>query len=226
MKSKILSLIFIFIIIVILLAFCFYKQHQSHVDTLYKLKKTNDNKIETLKSEYEEKIDKEKEIYDSVIIDKESQIMEKVSEINDLQWKLAKYIDYLGVKKNKDNIIKEIETAPNFVVTAYDLSIQSCGKPFSSRAYGITASGKSLKGLDLRTASTISTDPKVIPLGSIVYLWFEKAKEYNGLYISNDTGSAIKGNKIDLFFGDFKSESPSSQALAFGKQKAKVIFLE
>ena len=38
---------------------------------------------------------------------------------------------------------------------------------------------------------TIAVDPTVIPLGSEV--------EINGqIYIAEDTGSAIKGNKIDL----------------------------
>jgi 3D (Asp-Asp-Asp) domain-containing protein len=118
-----------------------------------------------------------------------------------------------------------LNNSPDFIITAYDLSVASCGKLVSDRGYGITANGKSLKGLDLRTASTISTDTSIIPLGSIVYLYFnnETAKKYNGLYISNDTGSAIKGNRIDLFFGDEKS---SRNALNFGRQLAKVILIE
>ena len=49
---------------------------------------------------------------------------------------------------------------------------------------------------------------------------------YNGLYISQDTGSAIKGNKIDLFFGDKNSEKPSQEAMNFGVQSAKVVVIE
>lgn len=44
-----------------------------------------------------------------------------------------------------------------------------------------------------RTDKTIAVDPKIIPLHSIVYI------EDLGYYVAEDTGSAIKGNKIDIF---------------------------
>lgn len=46
-----------------------------------------------------------------------------------------------------------------------------------------------------RTDKTIAVDPRVIPLHSIVYI------EGLGYYVAEDTGSAIKGNKIDIFVG-------------------------
>ena len=46
-----------------------------------------------------------------------------------------------------------------------------------------------------RTDKTIAVDPKIIPLHSIVYI------EGLGYYVAEDTGSAIKGNKIDIFVG-------------------------
>jgi 3D (Asp-Asp-Asp) domain-containing protein len=132
------------------------------------------------------------------------------------------------VNKKAKYIWNQIKTSPEFKITAYDLSVQSCGKKFTDRSYGITRSGISLKGHDLRSASTISTDPRIIPLGSIVYIYFnnEEAQEYNGLYLAQDTGSKIKGNKIDLFFGDKNSEKPSIEALNFGIQQAKVVKVE
>lgn len=44
-----------------------------------------------------------------------------------------------------------------------------------------------------RVDKTIAVDPKIIPLHSIVYI------EGLGYYVAEDTGSAIKGNKIDIF---------------------------
>ena len=44
---------------------------------------------------------------------------------------------------------------------------------------------------------TIATDPRVIPKNSIVYI------EGWGYYIAEDTGSAIKNKKIDIFMEDY-----------------------
>lgn len=57
---------------------------------------------------------------------------------------------------------------------------------------GFTASGVKTKR-DPNGYSTIAVDPRVIPLGSKVYV------EGYGYAIASDTGGAIKGNIIDLF---------------------------
>ena len=51
---------------------------------------------------------------------------------------------------------------------------------------------------------TIAVDPNLIKLGTRVYVYFgdcDLCKEWNGCYIAEDTGSAIKGEHIDLFVG-------------------------
>lgn len=112
-------------------------------------------------------------------------------------------------------------------VTAYDLSEASCNKGISHPSYGITASGVSLKGQTLESARAIAVDPNVIPLGSKVRIKFDDPKwqHLDGVYTAVDTGGAIKGNHIDLFFGDFQSASPSREALNFGRRTAKVVVL-
>lgn len=59
--------------------------------------------------------------------------------------------------------------------------------------FGITASGTRVKR-DANGYSSIAVDPRVIPLGSKLYI-----PQY-GYGIAEDTGGAIKGNRIDLFF--------------------------
>ncbi len=45
---------------------------------------------------------------------------------------------------------------------------------------------------------TIAVDPTVIPVGSLVYM----PTLYNTIFIAEDTGSAIKGNRIDVYVSD------------------------
>jgi len=221
MKAKV---VLITISAVLIIIFFFILMNKTHAKEMNDLIKTNENYLAQVHSKhYKEKtsIETQLDIADKIILDKESRIMELVQDVE--KWK-----EYLGVKKTTDNIVATLNNSTNYKVTAYDLSVASCGKKFNDRSYGKTANGTSLKGLDLRSASTISTDPSVIPLGSIVYLYFTnpKAKQYNGLYISNDTGSAIKGSRIDLFFGDYKSTLPAKEALEFGIQEAKAVVLQ
>lgn len=89
-----------------------------------------------------------------------------------------------------------------FTLTGYCPCVICCGK-----TDGITASGEKAKA-----RHTIAVDTSVIPLGSRV--------EINGkTYYAEDTGGAIKGNKIDIFF------SSHNEALAFGKQSADVYII-
>lgn len=122
------------------------------------------------------------------------------------------------IKKNNDKeyIIHDA------TVTAYDLSVQSCGKPIGSRGYGLTASGYDISKKSREEAKTIAVDPRVIPLGKKVEITFKEPhmQKYNGIYVARDTGGAIKGNKIDLFMGDFRSNEPAKEAINFGVQKA------
>lgn len=88
-----------------------------------------------------------------------------------------------------------------FKLTAYCACSKCCGK----WADGFTASGtKATQG------RTIAVDTKVIPLGTKVII------EGYGEYIAEDTGSAIKGNKIDVYFDNHQ------EALKFGVKNLEV----
>jgi 3D (Asp-Asp-Asp) domain-containing protein len=84
--------------------------------------------------------------------------------------------------------------------TAYSADCKGCS--------GITATGLNLKKNP--NTKAISVDPKVIPLGTKVYV------EGYGYAVAADKGSAIRGNKIDVFFPSKK------QALQWGVKKVKV----
>jgi len=119
--------------------------------------------------------------------------------------------NYLGSDANvlkelrKQYIVVDKKPEPmEFIVTAYDLSFNSCQKSRGTEGYGITSSGYDLRGHTLASARVISVDPNIIPLGSKVRLTFkeDKYKRYNSIYVAYDTGGKIIGKRLDLFVGD------------------------
>ena len=114
-----------------------------------------------------------------------------------------------------------------FKTTAYDLSITSCGKAQTHPAYGITASGKSIVGKSHKEAMSCAVDPKVIPLGSFIFVTFENEsyKKYDGVYQALDVGGGVKGKHIDIFLGDFKSNKENKEVIDFGCVKSTVVIL-
>lgn len=98
--------------------------------------------------------------------------------------------------------------------TAYDLSYASTGKRPGDRYYGITASGTTAR------PGTVAVDPRVIPLGTKLYVESLDGTNDYGFAIAEDKGSAIKGKKIDLFFNSNRS------AMNFGRRNVKVYILK
>lgn len=64
----------------------------------------------------------------------------------------------------------------------------------------------------------IAVDPKVIPLGSTVYIEFPDG--HGTQAVAEDTGGAIKGNRIDIAMWTV------AEAYDFGMQKVKVTVLD
>lgn len=125
------------------------------------------------------------------------------------------------LKRAREEISRGSRTM-DFTITAYNVSPEQCGKYEGEEGYGLTATGFDLSGHTVWSARVIAVDPNVIPLGSKVQISFNDPymKKYDGIYTAMDTGSSIKGNKIDLFLGDSQNES-----IKFGVQQAKVRLL-
>ena len=111
--------------------------------------------------------------------------------------------------------------------TAYDLSVQSCGKLPSHKEYGITYSGRSIAGKTRLQAACVAVDPKVIPLGSLLYISFDdyNYKQYNGIYQALDIGGGVKGKHVDIFLGDFNSTKEHKKVTNFGVTKCRVLII-
>jgi 3D (Asp-Asp-Asp) domain-containing protein len=73
--------------------------------------------------------------------------------------------------------------------TAYTSGPESTGKRPGHPAFGLTATGRPpIEG------ETIAVDPDTIPLGSMVCI-----DELNSCRFAQDTGGAIRGQRIDLY---------------------------
>ncbi|MEH6947916.1 3D domain-containing protein [Peribacillus sp. Hz7] len=108
-------------------------------------------------------------------------------------------------KTTKKATVKKASTSKSYKTytvkaTAYTANCKNCS--------GITATGLNLKKNP--NVKAISVDPKLIPLGSKVYV------EGYGTAIAADTGGAIKGKKIDVFI------SSKSKALNWGVKTVKI----
>jgi uncharacterized protein YabE (DUF348 family) len=101
-------------------------------------------------------------------------------------------------------------------------SAESGGREFyvSSTAYTASCngcSGYTATGINLKAnpgIKVIAVDPSVIPLGTKVYV------DGYGYAVAADTGGAIRGNKIDVFF------SSKSDAYRWGRKTIKVKILD
>lgn len=128
----------------------------------------------------------------------------------------TKYISYKSLAEN--NPPEEYSSVVEVSATAYCLCKKCCGKSPSNPNYGMTASGvRIVPGTGIKV---IAVDPKIIPLGSKVYVeGLNGAWDY-GYATASDTGSAIKDYKIDLYM------DTHSEALSWGRKKVNVYVVE
>lgn len=116
----------------------------------------------------------------------------------------------VGIKNTDDEselvLIDSVEGKQQYVTveaTAYCPCVKCCGK-----SDGITASGvKAVEGV------TIAADTKVFPMGTKI--------DIDGhIYTVQDTGGAIKGNRIDIYFNSH------AEALKFGRKIINVHVID
>lgn len=133
---------------------------------------------------------------------------------------IVKPIDQVFEEGTKDVFTKDrgdftARKAIKMVATAYEAGPRSTGKRPGDKGYGITASGARAK------RGTVAVDPRVIPLGTKLYIksLTPGVPDY-GFAIAQDTGGAIKGNKIDLFMDTVW------ECLQFGRRPVMVYILQ
>ena len=109
-----------------------------------------------------------------------------------------------GIKK-KEEPVQETPAAP-----VYEKG-ESLGN-FSATAYcpSCTGGGKTYSGTIPQAGHTLSADLTLLPLGTKVMIG-------ETVYTVEDTGSSIKGKKVDVFVGS------RAEALQFGRQTIEIF---
>ena len=75
-------------------------------------------------------------------------------------------------------------------------------------------SNRTKTGVYPKIKRTIAVDPKIIPLGSVLYV------EGYGVFIAEDTGGKIKGQRLDIFV------NTKQEAVNLGVKKARVYLIK
>jgi 3D (Asp-Asp-Asp) domain-containing protein len=122
------------------------------------------------------------------------------------------------ISTNNPAVSIESPEAEGKVGTAGALGLTD--QPFVVGPTKYVATAYSLRG---RTASgllvskgVIAADPRILPLGSRVRL---EAGTYSGEYLVADTGSMVKGRRIDIW------TQSSREAMRFGRRTVKLTIL-
>ena len=115
-------------------------------------------------------------------------------------------------QKNKQ--IKELKNTPTIIIER-DISpipYDDLGE-FTLTWYNPTGNRTKTQTIP-KQAFTVAVDPKVIPLGSIIYI------ENWGVFVACDTGSKVVGKKVDIFINSVQ------QAKNNGVKKARVYLIK
>ena len=98
---------------------------------------------------------------------------------------------------------------------AYSRVLEFSATSYTCEGYtGITATGSVAK------RGTVAVDPRVIPLGTRMYIVSSDGKFNYGYCVARDTGGAIKGNIVDLYY------DTEAECINFGRRNVKIYILE
>jgi len=107
----------------------------------------------------------------------------------------------IGVKKK--HVVKQ---ASKFKMNGIQMQVGA------TAYYGDTITSTGVKPI---VGRTIAVDPKVIPYGTKVYI-----PQLNKVFIAEDCGSAIKGNRIDIFMNTY------DECMNWGYKDITIIILK
>ena len=100
-------------------------------------------------------------------------------------------------QESNSNTIIEISNKDSKVINIKRGFDKMNGKEMKVRATAYCNDPITSTGKKPRPYHTLAVDPKVIPYGTRVYI-----PEFNKVFIAEDCGGAIKGNRIDIYMNN------------------------
>ncbi len=151
------------------------------------------------------------------------QVTELANKLLETERELAESRETIArLKGQLDELEAQLQTLqPQQPVQQYMVAVPSGnGFEIECTAYeggGHTATGQDLNYKTREDAMCIAVDPDVIPLGSLVQIIFDEPWSHlNGVYLASDTGGAVVGNIVDIYFG----HDGYDEAMEFGRRTA------
>lgn len=187
-----------------------------------------DINVQLVKVQTKDLVEKQPIKFDT-IVEKSEELDSSVQKVKSEGANGEKEITYQIVYKDGVEISRNVKSTKTIVEPQNQVVLKGTGHVYASRGGGnitykkkvscsTTAySGHSSTATGRRPVrnegglSTIAVDPSVIPLGSKVYV------DGYGYAIASDTGGAIKGDRIDVYFNS------SSECDSWGRRSANVL---
>ena len=187
-----------------------FNEELDEISPSLETKITSDLKINLVKVEVKSELASEAIEFD-VVLEEDSNLDSGLEEVKQEGAAGKKEVLYEIVYKNGKAVSKSVKSSKVVVEPVNKIVAQGTKRVFANRdgqllnyksvlyvestAYsggGVTATG-TVPVRDPNGISTIAVDPRVIPLGSLVYV------EGYGKAVAADTGGAIKGNIVDVY---------------------------
>lgn len=189
-----------------------------------------DVSVQLVKVETKDLVEKEPINFDT-IVEKDENLDSSVQKVKSEGVNGEKEITYQIIYKDGVEISRNVKSTKTISEPQNEIVIKGTGQVYASRGgesitykkkldciataysnHSTTATGR-MPVRNKGGLSTIAVDPRVIPLGSKVYV------EGYGYAIAADTGGAIKGNIIDIYLNS------SSECYNWGRRPVNVLIV-
>jgi uncharacterized protein YabE (DUF348 family) len=170
--------------------------------------------VKVVKVETKDVVEKQTVKFDTVV-EKDENLDKSVKKVKTEGTDGEKEVTYKVVYKDGAEASREVKSTKVISEPQNEVVVEGSGTIYASRGGSVggkrqmicsataysggwgTSSGRKPVRVE-GGLSTIAVDPSVIPMGSKVYV------EGYGYAVAADTGTAIKGNKIDLYFNSYR----------------------